>query len=651
MTWIKDNLLYRKAMRFGRIAFTGFKTWNTFIRRRNGLRQIRAVWRVFHRQGWQGLKQEFLQFTHVNVTYERWITLHDVLTAKDQAVIRNHVSILVNRPLISVLMPSYNTPEVWLRRAIESVRHQLYPNWELCIADDASTTPHVRKVLDEYALLDQRIRVVFREHNGHISAASNTALGIVTGEFFALLDHDDELPRHALYMVAVAVNEKPQLDLIYSDEDKIDESGRRFGPYFKPDWNPALFTGQNVVSHLGVYRASLARSLGGFREGYEGSQDWDLALRISEVIPASHIHHIPHVLYHWRAVAGSTAAVVDDKPYAMQAAEKALHEHLERTGRQGSISKTSKHYFRIHRKIPVPPPLVSIIIPTRNGLLLLRRCIESIKEKTRYPHYEILVVDNQSDDLDTTKYLNQIEATGIARVLRYNLPFNFSALNNLAVRATHGTFVCLMNNDIEVISQDWLEEMVSQAALPGVGAVGSKLYYPNDTIQHAGVILGIGGVAGHLYSGVGRYSGGYMTRLLLVQNISAVTAACLVVRKDLYEEIGGLDEKNLPVAFNDVDFCLRLLERGYQNLWTPHAELYHHESATRGPENTPEKKSRFQREVFYMKARWGSLLGRDPAHNPNLTLDNSWPYLASVPRVNKPWNLAWDQSSRSEVKQ
>lgn len=630
-------ILQRGAVRSIRIVSTLVKALAAFTRRKNRLGLIRAAWRVIRNQGLPGLKQEFLQFTHVNVTYERWIALHDTLNEKDRESIRTHVSALVSRPFISVLMPTYNTSEQWLRRAIESVRRQLYPHWELCIADDASTAPHVRTVLEEYTRLDQRIRVVYREINGHISAASNTALGISRGEFIALLDHDDELPEHALYMVAVALNENPRLDLIYSDEDKIDEASRRFGPYFKPDWNPDLFTGQNMVSHLGVYRMSLVRSLGGFREGYEGSQDWDLALRFSETIPASHIHHIPHILYHWRAIDGSTAAIAGEKPYALQAAERGLREHLERTGRQGLISQTAGVYFRIRPTTPSPAPLVSIVIPTRNGLPLLRRCIESLREKTRYSCYEILVVDNQSDDSEMLGYLNQIAAAGIARVLRYDFPFNYSALNNFAVRAARGSFLCLMNNDIEVISEDWLDEMVGQAARPEIGVVGSKLYYPDDTIQHAGVILGMGGIAGHLYSGVGRYSGGYMTRLLLVQNISAVTAACLVVRKDIYEEVGGLDEKNLPVAFNDVDFCLKLLERGYRNLWTPYAELYHHESATRGPENTPEKKLRFQREVAYMQARWGYLLERDPAHNPNLTLDNSWPYLASAPRVNKPW--------------
>jgi GT2 family glycosyltransferase len=630
------ELLQRSALRSSRIASVLFKTVSAFTRHKNRFGLIRAACRVIRNQGWRGFKQEFEQFAHINVAYERWIELHDTLSEKDQQTIRDHVSLLVNRPLISVIIPTYNPPEVWLQRAIESVREQLYPHWELCIADDASTNSGVREILEKYTRLDQRIRVIFREINGHISAASNTALGMAAGDFVALLDHDDELPKHALYMVAVALNASPHVDLIYSDEDKIDESGRRFGPYFKPDWNPALFTAQNMVSHLGVYRTSLARSLGGFREGYEGAQDWDLALRFSEATSPSHILHIPHVLYHWRAITGSTATRSTEKPYAIRAAEKALHEHLERTGRNGVISKTAGGHFRIQYKTP-NPPLVSILIPTRNGLSLLRRCIESVQEKTQYSNYEILIVDNQSDEPEMLAYLNQIAADGTARILKYDRPFNYSALNNFAVKAARGSYLCLMNNDIEVITEDWLDEMLSQAAQPDIGAVGSKLYYPNDTIQHAGVIVGMGGVAGHPYSRVARNSSGYMTRLLLVQNVSAVTAACLVVRKSIYEEVGGLDERNLAVTFNDVDFCLRLQEHGYRNLWTPYAELYHHESATRGLENTPEKLSRFHREVAYMRARWGPLLSCDPAYNPNLTLDNSWPYLASSPRVSKPW--------------
>lgn len=627
------------------------KIFLVYLRQKNRTRLIRLAWQVLVTQGWRELGQQLLQFAHVHVTYDRWIALHGTLHAADRQAIRSHIASFVTRPSFSILMPTYNTPVPWLRRAIESVRQQIYPHWELCIADDASTDLEVRQLLADYAELDPRIRVKFRDSNGHISVASNTALGMATADFIALLDHDDELAEHALYMVAAALNEHPLLDLIYSDEDKIDASGHRFGPYFKPDWNPTLFTAQNYISHLGVYRTTLVRSVGGFREGYEGSQDWDLALRVIEATDASRIHHIPHVLYHWRAVEGSTATSTNEKPYATLAAQKALCEHLERTRTAGSVSQARGGYFRVTTEIPYPPPLVSIIIPTRNGVALLRRCIESVLEKTHYKNYEILVVDNQSDEAATLTYLEGLARLGQVRVLRDDNPFNFSTLNNFAVQAARGSYLCLMNNDMEVISENWLNEMLSLAAHPDTGAVGAKLYYPDDTIQHAGVVLGMGGIAGHLYRGAARDSTGYMTRLALPQNMSAVTAACLVVRKAVFEEVGGLNEQDLAVAFNDVDFCLRVQERGYRNVWTPYAELYHHESATRGLEDTPEKQTRFQREVAYMRARWGHLLTHDPAYNPNLTLDNNWPWFARVPRVQKPWVLTQERSSLQAPRQ
>lgn len=607
------------------------------VRRKNRLGLIRAAWRIVRSQGLSGFKLAFLHFANANIAYERWVACHDTLNDEDRQAIRLHLSLLSERPLISVLVPVFNTQEAFLRRAIESVRGQLYPHWELCIVDDASTATHVRPVLEEYARLDKRIQVVWRKKNGHISAASNSALEIASGEFIALLDHDDELAEHALYMVAVAFNESPQSDLIYSDEDKIDEAGRRFGPYFKPDWNPDLFSGQNMISHLGVYRTAIVRALGGFRAGYEGSQDWDLALRVGEVVPATHIHHIPHVLYHWRAIAGSTATKIGEKPYALRTAKAALRDHLIRTGRCGQVSPAVGGYFRITHPVPSPAPLVSIIIPTRNGSQMLRRCIENLRQKTQYAPYEVLIVDNQSDNPETLKYLGHLENTGGARVLRYDHPFNYSSINNFAAEAAQGSYLCLMNDDVEVITEDWLDEMVGQAARPEIGAVGAMLYYPNDTIQHASVLLGLGGIAGHPYAGMPRGSCGYMRRACLVQNVSAVTAACLVVGKAAYQEVGGMEEKNLAVAFNDVDFCLRLLERGYRNLWTPFAELYHHESASRGPDDTPDKQDRFKKEIAYMRSRWAHLLESDPAYNPNLTLDNSWPYLAPAPRKRMPW--------------
>jgi GT2 family glycosyltransferase len=531
------------------------------------------------------------------------------------------------------------------------VTAQAYPRWELCIADDASTEPHVRPLLERYAATDPRIKVVFRQENGHISAASNSALALATGEWIALLDHDDELAPHALYEVAAVLNASPELDLVYSDEDKIDLDGHRHNPYCKPDFLPDLFTGQNYISHLTVYRAALVRELGGFRMGYEGSQDWDLALRYIERTKPERIRHIPKVLYHWRAVAGSTAFRPGEKTYYVEAARKALREHFARCGEPVEILQVAGGHWRVKHLLPSPAPLVSLIVPTRNRLHLLQRCIDSILEKTTYPAYEIILVDNGSDDPGTLAYFQALESRtapalqgvppekAVVRVLRDDSPFNYSVLNNLAVRHARGTIVGLLNNDLEVINGDWLDEMASQAVRPGIGCVGAMLYYPNNTIQHAGVVLGVGGVAAHAFRDLERGSEGRFNRARLVQNYSAVTAACLVIRKAVYEQVGGLDEKELAVAFNDIDFCLKVRAAGYRNLWTPFAEFYHHESASRGADDTEEKRERFRRETETMLARWGRELAADPAYNPNLTLELTDFSLAALPRTWKPWQI------------
>ena len=570
--------------------------------------------------------------------YEYLVSQDDTLSDVDRGSIRKRIEVLAHQPLISVVMPVYNTTEKWLRQAIESVRRQLYPNWELCIADDASTKPHVRRMLNEYQSSDSRIKVVFRDVNGHVSAASNSALELVTGEFVALLDHDDELAEHALYMVAEELNQHPNADIIYSDEDKIDKLGKRSDPHFKSDWNPDLFYSQNYISHLGVYRAHLVREVGGFRKGYEGSQDYDLCLRCLAKTQGDRMRHIPYVLYHWRTIKGSTALASGEKSYAEVAAQKALSDYFASNGEKTKVEVgKSPTTYRVSYPIPEPPPLVSLVIPTRNGLEILRQCVDSIKGKTRYANYEIVIVDNQSDDRQTLEYLSALKRDGVARIVRYDRTFNFSAINNFAVAQCSGELVCLINNDIEVIAPDWLSEMVSHAIRPEIGAVGAKLLYSDGRIQHAGIILGVGGVAGHSHKYFDRSDSGYFMRLNLVQNLSAVTAACLVIRRSVYNEVGGLDEENLAVAFNDVDFCLRIREAGYRNLWTPYAQLYHHESASRGAEDNLEKQARFQKEVHFMKKRWGIDLLNDPYYSPRLTLDSEDFSYAWPPRIRPPW--------------
>ncbi|HEY5676569.1 MAG TPA: glycosyltransferase family 2 protein, partial [Myxococcales bacterium] len=559
--------------------------------------------------------------------YGEWVDRYATLSAGDRAAIRRHIEALPARPRFSVLMPVYQTPEPFLRRAIESVRAQLYPDWELCIADDASPSAHVRRVLEEAAAADPRIKLVFRESNGHISAASNSALAIATGEFVALLDHDDELTEHALYMIAAVASDA---DLVYSDEDKVDAHGHLSDPHFKPDWNPDLLLAHNYVAHLCAVRTSRIRALGGFRAGMEGSQDHDLVLRIAK--SGGRVRHVPHVLYHWRAIEGSTALSSSAKQYAEDASLRALRDHTGAPVERGPLPLT----YRVRWPVPDPAPLVSLIIPTRDGAGLLRKCVETLLATTAYRPCELIVVDNQSRDPEALRLLRELEQRTVARVLRYDAPFNYSAINNLGVREARGEVVGLLNNDLEIVEPGWLTAMVAQALRPEVGAVGARLLYPDGTVQHGGVILGIGGIANHAHRNFPRGESGYFGRLQLVQDLSAVTAACLVVRRDVYLRAGGFDE-GIAVAFNDVDFCLRLRKAGLRCVYTPDATLVHHESKSRGKDDTPEKRARFVREVETMMSRWGGELRNDPAYNPNLTLESEDFALAWPPRARKPW--------------
>ena len=459
-----------------------------------------------------------------------------------------------------------------------------------------------------------------------------TVPALATGEWVALLDQDDRLAEHALGWLADTIGRTPSLQLIYSDEDKIDERGRRHDPYFKCDWNRDLFYSQNMFCHLGAYRRTLLESIDGFQEGVEGAQDHDLVLRCIEQTGDEAIAHIPHVLYHWRVHSGSTASGSDAKSYAAQAGQRALNDHFRRMG-MAATAEWAGHGYRVRHALPSPAPLVSLIIPTRNALALMRTCVESILTLTTYSSYEIIIVDNGSDDPAALEYFASLTADPRVRVLRDDSPFNYSALNNRAVAGARGSLVALINNDIEVRSPEWLSEMVSIALQPGVGAVGAKLLYPDDTIQHAGIVLGIGGVAGHGNKHGRPPHHGYFGRTGLTSSWSAVTAACMVVRRDAFLEVNGLDQTVLKVAFNDVDFCLKLKAAGYRNVLTPFAELYHHESATRGYEDSPEKRARFRAESDYMRRRWSEWLRNDPAYNPNLTLQHEDFSLAWPPRV------------------
>ncbi|SDT93756.1 Glycosyltransferase, GT2 family [Pseudomonas pohangensis] len=564
--------------------------------------------------------------------YREWLKRYGQIDDALRQTIRQRISEFSVPPLISVIMPVFNPRLDWLIAAIESVRNQLYPHWQLCIADDATQNPQVRILLEGYAQRDSRIRFIPRSENGHIAQASNSALTLATGDWVALLDQDDLLAEQALYLVADNILRCPEVQLLYSDEDKIDKHGRRHAPYFKSSWNPDLFYSHNLITHLAIYRKSLLDQLGGFCTGYEGAQDYDLALRCIEQIQTQTIIHIPHVLYHWRSHVDSTAARSTAKPYAMQAGERALRDHFSRSGISCQVISNGNSY-RVRYDLPSPPPQVSIVITSRNAIEMLKRCIESILQKTNYPNFEIILVDNDSDEQAAVAYLASLDREPNIRVVPGPGPFNFSALNNLGVRHAEGSVICLLNNDTEVIDAHWLDELASHACRPGIGAVGAKLLYPNGSLQHAGIVLGIAGWAGHAHKGQPAETPGRWGRASLISGFSAVTGACLVMRKELYDRLGGLNEHQLPVACSDVDLCLRAAQLGQRTLWTPYARLYHHESATRGYDTTPEKQTRLASEVAYMHQHWAHLLHNDPAYNPNLSLEREDFSLAWPPRA------------------
>ena len=552
--------------------------------------------------------------------YQAWIEQNELPLAEAATLWRERLDRLTVSPKISILVPVYETPALLLREMIESVLAQVYPNWELCLADDASLSPHVREIIEDYAEQDARIKAVFRPVNGHISHASNSALELASGEWTALLDHDDLLTPDALLWVAAEIEAWPDAQFIYSDEDKLNDKGQRYDPFFKPDFSPELLRAQNYLNHLSVHRTANIREVGGWRPGFEGSQDYDLNLRTLERLEPAAVRHIPKVLYHWRAVTGSTALSLDQKNYAFQAGMKALEEHIQRLGWQAeAMSVESLPFYRVRYALPSPPPRVSVIVPTRDYAHLVEMCIDSVIERTEYDNYEILIVDNGSVEPETFRLFDRLTKDPRVRIVKQPGPFNYSRINNAAVAVSTGEIVCLLNNDIEVITPDWMREMASWAAQPRIGCVGAKLYYPNDTIQHAGVVLGIGGVAGHSHKYRARSDTGYFARLALSHDVSAVTAACLFVRREIYDAQGGLDE-SLAVAFNDVDFCLRVREAGYHNVFTPFAELYHHESVSRGVEDNPEKQRRFALEIARMQERWGKTLVADPYYSPNLSM-------------------------------
>lgn len=523
-------------------------------------------------------------------------------------------------PKISVIVPVLNTPKIFLNDMIESVICQTYAHWELCIADGASKEPYIRDLLEMFLRREPRIKVKFLSENKGISGNSNEALSLASGEFVVFLDHDDTLSPFALFEIVKVVNENPETDFIYSDEDKISEDGtRRFEPHFKPDWSPDTLRSCNYITHLTVIRSDLLEKTGWFRPGYDGSQDYDIILRATE--QAKNIVHIPKILYHWRISKNSTAGNSSAKLYAYESAKKALGDHLSRIGLEGDVQ--DGHLFGTYRisYVTTSRPNISIIIPNKDNAAILKKCVNSILSKSSYTNYEIIIVENNSTHEKTFKLYDEFKKRDNIRVMTWENPFNYAAVNNFAVGYVKGEILLFLNNDTEVINADWLERMLELAIRKDVGAVGAKLYYPDKTIQHAGVIIGINGVAGHSHKYFMKILNGYVGRLQIVQNLSAVTGACLMMRREVFEEAKGFDEEFL-LALNDVDLCLKIRENGYLVVWTPYSELYHYEYKTRGYNDTPGKKEQYEREVKLFQKKWKDFLGKgDPYYSPNLTLE------------------------------
>jgi GT2 family glycosyltransferase len=530
------------------------------------------------------------------------------LRAGDLRRLRYEASTFLYRPLVSILMPVSDREPAQLEQSLDSVLGQIYQDWELCVGCNDQTGERTKRILSEYERMDGRIRVVYPGRSTGVAGLSNAALSVAAGEFACVLDCCDELAPDALFEVVKALQERADSDLIYSDEDRIDGEGNRSRPRFKPDWSPDLLLSTNYVSNLSVYRRSLLEDVGAFREDFEGCPGYDLVLRVTE--RAGEIQHVPKVLYHRREVTQASG----EGDEALESARRALSEAMKRRGLEGSVEDgLLPGRFRLRFDVRGEPK-VSIIIPTRDNVSLLKNCVESIERLSTYRNYEILIVDNDSVDPETVEYL----ASTDHRVLRFPEEFNYSRINNFAVARAEGEYVLLLNDDTEVIASDWLEAMLGHAQRPEVGAVGARLLYPDRRIQHAGVLVGVGnpwgpGVALHSHQYYPADSAGYEGTALTTTNYSAVTAACLLLRRSLFEEVGGLDEENLPVGFNDVDLCLRIRDRGYLITYTPHAALYHHESASRGHGGGDPT------EAPYMRDRWGEVMDEDPYYNPNFS--------------------------------
>lgn len=551
--------------------------------------------------------------------YEDFLKKYGV---KEEELARQRQEVFENGPCFSIAVPLYQTKEKYLREMIESVQAQTYTNWELCLADGSGREHSLQPVVGEYIAKDKRIKYCLLDSNEGIAGNTNEALKMADGDFVVLTDHDDLLSPEALYQCAKAVQKEPQTDVIYSDEDKVDMSGKKFfEPHFKSDYNIDLLCTMNYICHLFVVRKDVMERAGLFESCYDGAQDHDFILRCTE--KAEHIVHIPKVLYHWRCHAQSTSENPESKLYAFENGCKAVKAHYDRIGIPAEVEQGPFYgMYRTHY-LWKEQPLVSILIPNKDHAADLKKCMDSIEEKSTYRNFEFIIVENNSTEEETFAYYKEIEKRDNVRVLYYKEDFNYSRINNFGAKEANGEYVLLLNNDTEMIEPDSIKEMLDVCMRPDVGIVGAKLLYEDNTIQHAGVIIGFGGVAGHAFIGQDRDDNGYFSRIISVQDLSAVTAACLMVRRSVFDEVEGLNEE-FKVAFNDIDFCLKVRKAGYLVVYNPYAQFYHYESKSRGQEDSADKVARFQQEIGLFGERWGELLKNgDPYYNPNLTLDKA----------------------------
>lgn len=566
------------------------------------------------------------------LTYEQWLKInmpnHSELQMQKQQVFENN-------PKISIVVPLYRTPKKYLKEFIKSVMRQTYSNWELCLSDGSGSNSPITGVLKEYEKKDKRIKVVYNKEPLQISENTNAALEIATGDYIAFADHDDLLAPNAFYECVKIINKNPEVEMIYTDEDKITMDGKQhFMPHFKTDFNLDLLRSVNYICHLCVVKKSLYEKVGKLNSEFDGAQDYDFVFRCIE--KTKNIVHIPKILYHWRAHKDSTAENPESKNYAFEAGRRAIAAHLKRMGIEGEVfSLEMKGSYRVKYKLK-EEPLVSVIIPTKDHIDDLDKCLKSLEEINAYDNIEYIIVENNSEKEETFEYYKKIEKENLKVKVVYwkEKGFNYPSINNLGVKSSKGDYLLFLNNDTEIRNADCIEELVSQCQRKEVGAVGARLYYEDGTIQHAGVIIGVGGVAGHAFLGYDHDASGYFGRIKLLQDYSAVTAACIMVKRKVYEEVKGFDEE-YAVAFNDVDLCLKICQAGYLIVYDPYVELNHYESKSRGYEDTEEKIRRFNSEIALFQKRWKTFLkAGDPYYNPNLTLARNDFSLAEEAREN-----------------